>query len=111
MEGELKKWVNILVRYQQRYCVILGDVFYYYNNKGEEAKGKVHLGISKLEDRSPDSDTFELDSGSNYYYFKANSIDDKKKWVNAIKEAKFNANRPKNKNVKKKRLQWSSNPT
>ena len=109
MEGEIKKWTNMLLGYQIRYCVITGEMFYYYNKKGEDVKGKVHLGISKLEDSNPDSEKFELDSGSNYYYFKANNLEEKQKWVRAIKEAKFNANKPQNKGLKANKIANNDN--
>lgn len=99
MEGELDKWTNWLGGWKKRYCVVKGEIFYYYNNKGEPVKGKAHLGTSKIEEYSKESTKFELDTGCAYFHFRASSIDEKKNWLNALKKAKLSADQQLNKGL------------
>lgn len=97
MEGELDKWTNYATGWKKRYCVVKGEIFYYYNNKGEPVKGKAHLATSKIEEYSKDSNKFELDTGCAYFYFRASSMEEKKSWLNALKKAKLSADQQLNK--------------
>lgn len=89
MEGELKKWTNYISGWQPRHCVIKGELFYYFNKKGDPPRSKVHLAISRVEDSG--STKFEIDTGCISYFFKAKSVEEKTQWLQAFKAAKFQA--------------------
>ncbi len=92
MEGDLDKWTNYLSGWQKRHCLIKGDIFYYFQKKGDMLpKAKVHLSVAKVEDTDKSSSKFELDTGCLVYYLRAKDLHDKKSWINAIKTAKLSA--------------------
>ena len=91
MEGHLEKWTNYFSGWQKRYCVIKGEIFYYFHNKGDPARGKVHLSLGKIEDVDKQGTKFDLDTGCNIYHLRTKSVEEKKKWINAFKIAKLEA--------------------
>ena len=104
MEGKLLKWTNYLYGWQERFCVLKGAIFSYYipNSESHMPKGRVHLAISTIkenlnnnenlseEDKNSDLG-FEINTGSNVYFFKANNIEDKNNWIKIIKRNKVEA--------------------
>ena len=93
MEGELEKWTNYISRWKVRYCVLKGEIFYYYNQRGEQAKGKVHLSLGKIEDNDKDGTTFQIDTGVGIYYLRAEDKEIKLNWLSALRKSKLNADR------------------
>ena len=104
MEGKLLKWTNYLYGWQERFCVLKGAIFSYYipNSENHMPKGRLHLAISTIkenlnnnenlteEDKNSDLG-FEINTGSNVYFFKANNIEDKNNWIKIIKRNKVEA--------------------
>ena len=104
MEGKLLKWTNYLYGWQERFCVLKGAIFSYYipNSESHMPKGRLHLAISTIkenlnnnenlteEDKNSDLG-FEINTGSNVYFFKANNIEDKNNWIKIIKRNKVEA--------------------
>src|SRR5689334_6602717 len=89
MEGTLQKWTNYIFGWKERYFVLKGSVFYYYMKKGDKPKGSIHLGICQV---NTNVDTkFELDTGINIVYIKAETKEVRDDWVKALKAAKRDA--------------------
>ena len=88
MEGNLLKWTNFLSGWKERYFVLKGPLLYYYYNKNDKPKGKIHLGISTIvaEDNVL---FFEINTGSNIFYMQAHSQEERDKWIQAIKFGKL----------------------
>jgi hypothetical protein len=89
MEGTLLKWTNYLFGWRERYFVIKGSICYYYIKKGDKPKGRIHLGICQIN--STDDTKFELDTGINVVYMKAENKELRDEWVKALKSAKREA--------------------
>lgn len=87
MEGILKKWTNIISRWKQRYVVIQKDKLTYFKKKGEKIQGTYTLKGSKLELVKKKPLHFRIHClGGEILYFKALNIEDKEKWIKAVKE-------------------------
>lgn len=93
MEGEINKWTNYISGWQKRYLNLRGEILYYYEKKGENAKGKVHLAVSKIIENEENEFRFDINTGSYKYYFKTETKEEKQNWIQALKLAKFNADR------------------
>ena len=88
MEGNLLKWTNFLSGWKERYFVLKGPLLYYYYNKNDKPKGKIHLGISTVV--AEDNDLyFEINTGSNIFYMQAHTQEERDKWIQAIKFGKL----------------------
>lgn len=48
MEGYLKKWANIFVRWHQRYFVLKGGILQYFDEKNGVSRGKISMNISEI---------------------------------------------------------------
>ena len=48
MEGNLKKWTNLIKRWQSRYFKLKEGILSYYDKKGGELKGTIHMRICKI---------------------------------------------------------------
>ena len=92
MEGTLQKWTNYIFGWRERWVVIRGTMLYYYIEKTEKPKGRIHIGITNIMSNNEEL-TFELDTGTSLLYFKAETIEEKNKWVCELKKAKLAAQR------------------
>lgn len=93
MEGNLFKWTNFFSQWKERFCILKGEVFYYYENKGEKPKGKAHLGVCTIEEEESNETRFGFHTGSVQFFFRAESKEQKREWVQALKLAKLNSDR------------------
>lgn len=93
MEGEISKWTNLMSGWQKRILILKGDILYYYEKKGESAKGRVHLLVSQIIECQDDELKFEINTGSTIFYFKTETKEEKASWIQALKQAKLNADR------------------
>ena len=88
MEGSLLKWTNFFSGWKERYFVLKGPILYYYYNKSEKPKGRIHLGISTIISEE-NNVFFEINTGSNIFFFKAHSQEERDNWLQAIKISKL----------------------
>ena len=92
MEGTLQKWTNYIFGWRERWVVLRGTMLYYYIDKTEKPKGRIHIGITNIMSNDEEL-TFELDTGTSILYFKAETMEEKNKWVCELKKAKLAAQR------------------
>ena len=87
MEGSLKKWTNMLNGYQERKFILKGSILSYYT-EGNLPKGRCFLPICTIIEQPEDELEFSIDTGSAIFYLKANSKEEKAKWIHKLKIAK-----------------------
>ena len=88
MEGNLLKWTNYISGWQERFFVLKGPLFYYYYNKNDKPRCKIHLGISTIiEDEN--CPFFQINTGSNIFFMKAQTETEQSNWIKAIKVGKL----------------------
>ena len=88
MEGKLIKWTNYFSGWKERLFIIKGPILYYYYAPKEPPRGKVHLGLATIINDEK-NDYFEINTGSNIFFLKAESKEMREKWVNALTKAKL----------------------
>jgi hypothetical protein len=90
MEGNLQKWTNFVLGWQERYFKIKGSLLLYYFKKDQPVKGKIHLSVSNINITNNDY-RFEIDTGTSIFYLRTTTKEKKEEWVKALKLAKFEA--------------------
>ena len=88
MEGKLIKWTNYFSGWKERIFIIKGPLLYYYYALKELPRGKVHLGLATIIN-DENNDYFEINTGSNIFFLKAENKEMREKWVNALTKAKL----------------------
>jgi hypothetical protein len=111
MEGEISKWTNMISGWQKRVLILKGEILYYYEKKGESAKGRVHLFVSQIIECQEDELKFEINTGSTIFYFKTETKEEKSNWIQALKQAKLNADRAQIKSDSNKDFTFNTNET
>lgn len=91
MEGVLDKWTNMFGGYQKRYLILKGEIVYYCEEKGLPFKGKLHLLVCTINDLADEECKFEIHTGSCFFYFKAETAEEKNEWIKALRLAKIHA--------------------
>lgn len=91
MDGTLKKWTNFISGWKERYCIIQGDMFYYYLEKGDiTPKYKIHLSVATIKEYNKQEKRFDINTGNGVVWqFKTNTKKNKKDWVGSFKTAKI----------------------
>ena len=85
MEGNLKKWTNMITRWKTRFVKVEKDVLTYFSKSHHSLKGTYLLNNSTLITDSNKSENFILKTSSGeMVYFLAPSIEVKQKWVKAF---------------------------
>ena len=107
MEGKLIKWTNYFSGWKERIFIIKGPLLYYYYALKELPRGKVHLGLATIIN-DENNDYFEINTGSNIFFLKAENKEMREKWVNALTKAKLEGE----KNIREilKKNKTSKNP-
>jgi hypothetical protein len=95
MEGNLYKWTNYLFGWRERYFVLKGNILYYYYNKGEKPKARIHLSVAQINS-TPEDLKFEIDCGMNILYVKAETKEIKDTWIKALRLAKLEGDKNTN---------------
>ena len=88
MEGKLIKWTNYFSGWKERIFIIKGPLLYYYYALKELPRGKVHLGLATIIN-DENNDYFEVNTGSNIFFLKAENKELREKWVKALTKAKL----------------------
>ena len=88
MEGKLIKWTNYFSGWKERIFTLKGPLLYYYYAQKELPRGKVHLGLATIINDEK-NDYFEVNTGSNIFFLKAENNEMREKWVRALTKAKI----------------------
>ncbi|CAD8189013.1 unnamed protein product [Paramecium octaurelia] len=87
MEGYLKKWTNIVTRWQDRYFILNDHILHYCEHQGGQSKGQIHLKVAAIILVPEDPLRIILNTGTNEIQLRASSVPEKIEWVNALKRA------------------------
>ena len=88
MEGTLIKWTNYFSGWKERIFNLKGPLLYYYYGPKELPRGQLHLGLSTIIN-DENNDFFEINTGSNIFFLKAKTKEERNKWVTALTKAKL----------------------
>jgi collagen type IV alpha-3-binding protein len=88
MEGTLLKWTNYISGYKERYFVLKNNVLYYYIQKGEKPKGRIHLSLANISSED-DNLRIDIETGITTIAIKAKDKTEKDEWLSNLKKAKF----------------------
>ena len=88
MEGKLIKWTNYFNGRKERIFILKGPLLYYYYAPKELPRGKVHLGLATIINDEK-NDYFEINTGSNIFFLKAETKELREKWIRALTKAKI----------------------
>ena len=88
MEGILIKWTDYFSGWKEKIFNLKGPLLYYYYGPKEMPRGKIHLGISTIIN-DENNDFFEINTGSNIFFLKAQTKEERNKWVAALTKAKL----------------------
>ena len=92
MEGYLQKWIGIVYGWKSRYFILHYDVLIYCNNKGEQKKGSVSLKVASFSETPEDPLRIIADTGVNEMHLRAKTVEEKLRWLNALKKAQQEVN-------------------
>lgn len=86
MEGYLRKWINIVSGWKQRYFIIHDGLLTYCEHKGSETEGVIYLKIASIQAIPEDPLRIVINSGTSEVHIRTSSMAEKIKWFNALKE-------------------------
>ena len=95
MEGYLKKWVNIIYRWKTRYFILHDNILIYCEDKGKKKMASIYLKISSIICVTEDPLRIIINSGTKEIHMRASTIDEKMRWIKALKSAQEEGNKPK----------------
>ena len=87
MEGYLKRWTGLLTRWQVNYFILHKTILVYCKEKGSTTMGTIHLKISSILLIPDDPLRIIINSGTKEINLRAENINEKVKWVNALRNA------------------------
>lgn len=87
MEGYLLKWTNIIYRWKPYYFILHNDVLLYCEKKGGPKRGAIYLKISSVTQQLDYPLRIYINTGTTEIILRAQSIEEKIKWQNKLKEA------------------------
>ena len=93
LQGWLWKWTNYVKGYQQRWFVLSNGLFSYYSSHSDmlhTCRGAINLA-NALVLVEEDCSFLVSNGASQTFHLQASSPEEKKKWVNALENAKLNA--------------------
>lgn len=91
MEGNLKKWVNIVSGWQTFYFILHDDLLTFCEKKGAETKGIINLRIAKLVSFEDDPLRIAIFTGTSEIQVRASTLPEKVKWYEAMRRAQEKA--------------------
>jgi PH domain len=91
MEGDLKKWVNIVSGWQNQYFILHDELLTFCEKKGSETKGVINLKIAKLVSYEDDPLRIAIFTGMSEVQVRASTLPEKVKWYEAMRRAQEKA--------------------
>ena len=85
-EGYIKKWVNIVSGFKQRYFVLTRDLLIYYKEKKGHVseKGQISIKLARVDPRTMNDRKMIIGTGTNEIHLEFQSIEEKREWLKAI---------------------------
>lgn len=85
-EGYIKKWVNIVSGFKQRYFVLTRDLLIYYKEKKGRVseKGQISIKLARVDPRTMNDRKMIIGTGTNEIHLEFQSIEEKREWLKAI---------------------------
>ncbi|EAS03630.2 oxysterol-binding protein (macronuclear) [Tetrahymena thermophila SB210] len=93
MEGYLKKWINPILQWKERYFILHQDCLIYSEKQGLDKKGTIHLKIADIISVPENPCKIVINSGTKQIEVIAPDVDQKVKWFKALKDAQIRAQR------------------
>lgn len=90
MEGYLKKWVNFLSGWKNRYFVLHNGILSYSEEKGQLIKGTISLKIASITEDPSDQCKIIINTGIDEIQIKTENLAAKFKWLGALRTAQDN---------------------
>jgi hypothetical protein len=91
MEGNLKKWVNMISGWQTQYFILHDDLLTFCEKKGAETQGIINLRIAKLVSFEDDPLRISIFTGMSEMQVRASTLPEKVKWYEAMRRAQEKA--------------------
>lgn len=105
MEGELQKWTNYMSWWKPRRFVLKNGILSYYTEETVNLpKNRIHLSLADIIELPENDLEFQVSTGDIVYYLKANTKEDKLKWIQALKLAKQSAESQSKQNLKNEKV-------
>jgi len=85
--GNLNKWTNYIHGWQQRYMTLKDGTLMYYKSANETdfgCRGAISVAKSVVATHELDELRFDISVGDSVWYLRANSVEDREKWVTAL---------------------------
>ena len=99
MEGVLYKYKNMMTGWKKRYFILKDNILYYYKNKGEKVKGRIHMLVATLKEvNDKKNKQFEIHSGLTVFKLKAETKELRDQWINTLRVVKFVSEKNENNN-------------
>ena len=108
MEGYLKKYINMIIRWKPRYFILKEGKLTYADSKGETPKGTIILKNSEILLTPEDPLKIIINSENKTLQVRCNSIGDKIKWINALRQSKEFSNTNKIDSIKSSTTNFST---
>lgn len=90
MEGYVKKWVNFLSGWKNRYFILNNGILSYSEEKGQPTKGTISLKIASITEDPSDQLKIIINSGTDEIQIKPENLAAKFKWLGALRSAQEN---------------------
>ena len=87
-QGYIKKWTNMVNRFQKRFFVLDNEVLSYYKDDKNSVteKGQVSLKLAKIDPRTPSDKKITIYTGTSEIHLKFHNAEEKKEWLEALQE-------------------------
>jgi len=85
-EGNIKKWTNVVTRFQKRYFTLTNELLTYYKEGIAGEKGQISLKLAKIDPKGMTDRTVLINTGMTELYLQFKTPEEKNEWCKAIIE-------------------------
>ncbi|KAI6648688.1 Collagen type IV alpha-3-binding protein-like [Oopsacas minuta] len=93
--GVLRKWTNYLQGWQSRYVILSDGTLSYFKSEEDTnigCRGSISLLQAVVSVHEYDELRFDVKLGNYAFYFRADSVDEKQIWLDALEQSKIHQN-------------------
>jgi len=86
MEDQLEIWQGVMGigTWSKKYFILADNILTYCAEKGGNLEGKVHMQVANVEPGPQNASIFKINTGIQSLKLKADSINTKNRWLNAL---------------------------